>query len=75
MAKALLQATHDFVGIPLRLVLLPAEANEKLHLTSLVQERICAIILYIRGELLDIGCGNNRLVHTYGNGIGADVYD
>ena len=75
MAKTLLQTTYDFVGIPLRLVLLPDEANEKLHLTSLVQERICAIIPYIRGKLLDIGCGNNRLVHTYGNGIGVDVYD
>jgi len=66
---------YDFVGMPLRLVFLPDAANEKLRLTSLVQERISAVIPYIRGRLLDIGCGNNRLVRTYGDGLGVEVYD
>lgn len=30
---------------------------------------------YIKGRLLDVGCGDNRLVKLYGNGIGVDTYD
>jgi len=29
----------------------------------------------VRGRLLDIGCGENRLVRAYGDGIGVDVVD
>src|SRR5262249_30800158 len=28
----------------------------------------------VRGRLLDVGCGSNKLVKAYGNGIGVDVY-
>jgi SAM-dependent methyltransferase len=37
--------------------------------------RIRAVLPFIRGRLLDIGCGMNTLVKAYGNGIGVDVYD
>ena len=39
------------------------------------KERIRAVLPFCRGVLLDIGCGNNELVRTYGNGIGIDVFD
>jgi len=29
---------------------------------------------HIRGRLLDIGCGENQLVKSYGNGVGVDVH-
>ena len=37
--------------------------------------RIRAVLPFIRGRLLDIGCGMNRLAKAYGNGIGIDVHD
>jgi SAM-dependent methyltransferase len=43
--------------------------------TTLDEERINAILPHIRGRLLDIGAGQNRLVNQYGNGIGVDVID
>jgi ubiquinone/menaquinone biosynthesis C-methylase UbiE len=41
----------------------------------LAKIRVNAVFPYLRGRLLDIGCGNNYLVGKYGNGIGVDVYD
>jgi len=33
------------------------------------------VLPYVRGRLLDIGCGTNRLVRSYvGEGLGVDVY-
>jgi len=40
----------------------------------LERRRIEMTLAHVKGRLLDIGCGNNRLVRTYGNGIGVDVY-
>ncbi|WP_256368411.1 class I SAM-dependent methyltransferase [Lutibacter sp. B1] len=37
--------------------------------------RIDKVIPHIEGNLLDIGCGNNQLTKTYGQGIGVDVFD
>lgn len=41
--------------------------------------RIRFVLIYINGKLLDIGCGNNRLVKSYlqmgGEGTGVDVYN
>jgi len=34
--------------------------------------RIKTVMPHIRGRLLDIGCGNNKLVKKYGNGIGCE---
>lgn len=65
----------DFIFAPLRFLLLPDEISEKLGLTSLEQERLNAVLPYIKGRLLDIGAGRNRLVQLYGNGVGVDVRD
>lgn len=37
--------------------------------------RIRMVLPHISGRLLDIGCGANRLVRQYGNGVGVDVHD
>lgn len=37
--------------------------------------RIQTVLPFIKGRLLDIGCGMNRLVRTYGNGVGVDVHN
>ncbi len=37
--------------------------------------RLDYVYPYIKGRLLDIGCGNNALVGRYKNGIGIDTYD
>ncbi len=29
---------------------------------------------YANGKVLDIGCGANNFVRSYGNGVGVDVY-
>ncbi len=40
----------------------------------LLKWRIRTVLPYIEGRLLDIGCGTNKLVPSYGNGIGIDIY-
>lgn len=40
----------------------------------LVKRRIRAVLPYVKGRLLDIGCGTNELARLHGNGIGVDVY-
>ena len=37
--------------------------------------RIKTVMPHIRGRLLDVGCGNNKLVKKYGNGVGIDKND
>jgi SAM-dependent methyltransferase len=41
----------------------------------LEQIRIKQVMPYLKGYLLDIGCGMNNLVRVYGNGVGIDIYD
>ncbi len=74
MKKSIMQHIYDFIGIPFRLILFPDNLNKELGFTSLEDERIYTVMPEINGKLLDIGCGNNRLVKEYGNGVGIDVY-
>jgi 2-polyprenyl-3-methyl-5-hydroxy-6-metoxy-1,4-benzoquinol methylase len=37
--------------------------------------RIGAVLPFVKGKLLDVGCGMNRLVKAHGNGVGVDVHD
>jgi SAM-dependent methyltransferase len=37
--------------------------------------RIKNVLPHIKGKLLDIGCGYNKLVRKYKNGTGVDVFD
>jgi len=41
---------------------------------SLANRRVIAVLPHIRGRLLDVGCGSNRLVRHYANGVGIDVH-
>ena len=40
----------------------------------LAKRRVRAVLPHIRGRLLDVGCGFNRLVRDYANGVGVDVH-
>lgn len=73
--KSFLRSTWDFMGIPFRLVLFDQKWLPKFGWTTLEEERLNAILPYIKGHLLDIGAGSNTLVKRYGNGIGVEVYD
>jgi len=42
---------------------------------TLARRRRERVHRYVRGRLLDIGCGDNRLVREHGDGIGVDVLD
>lgn len=75
MNKSIFQIIYDFIGAPLRLGVLSNEAAERFGFTSITSERINNVLPLIKGELLDIGCGDNRLVRSYGNGIGVDAHD
>jgi SAM-dependent methyltransferase len=73
--KSTFQSVYDFLLAPLRFVFFPESWCERLGLTSLERERIINVLPHVKGRLLDVGCGNNLLAKTYGNGIGVDVYD
>ncbi len=73
--KPLLQAAYDFVGAPLRMIVLPDHQSERLHLTSLRGERLAQVLPVLRGRVLDIGAGDNMLVNLYrksGSSAGRD---
>jgi len=40
----------------------------------LAKRRVRAVLPHISGRLLDVGCGSNRLVRHYANGVGVDVH-
>lgn len=44
-------------------------------IADLEKRRIRIVAVNARGRLLDVGCGENRLVREYGNGTGVDVHD
>lgn len=83
--KSPLQSAWDFVSSPLRMVLLPDQVSERLHMTSLRGERMAAVLPELRGRVLDIGAGDNLLVRLYKEraaddpaaqqSVGADVVD
>lgn len=63
--KNFLQSFYDFIGAPLRMILLPDAVSEKLHLTSLRGERFRKVLPELQGRVLDIGAGDNLLIHLY----------
>jgi ubiquinone/menaquinone biosynthesis C-methylase UbiE len=60
------------VAFPL-LSLISREQTLKLGLTPIDDERVIMALKYTKGRLLDVGCGANNFVRSYGNGIGVDV--
>ena len=69
------QKIWDFIGIPFRLVLFDQSWLPMFGWTTLEDERINRVLTHIQGRLLDIGAGNNKLVKTYKNGTGVDIYN
>ena len=60
------------IAFPL-LSLLSREQTLKLGLTPIDDERVIMALKHTKGRLLDIGCGANNFVRSYGNGTGVDV--
>lgn len=56
------------------LSLLSREQSLKFGLTPLDDERVIMALRYVKGKALDIGCGANNFIRSYGNGTGVDVY-
>ena len=86
--KPIWQSHYDFIGAPLRMMLLPDHRSEQLHLTSLRAERLAAVLPLLEGRCLDVGAGDNMLMKLYRhhavgtphelaaeNSIGVDVFD
>lgn len=73
--KNYLQQIWDFIGIPFRLLLFDQKWLPKFGWTTLDEARFNAVLPYVKGRLLDIGCGTNDLVRLYGDGVGVDVFD
>jgi SAM-dependent methyltransferase len=67
------QRVADHVFFPLNMWL-SEEASCRLGLTPIDHERVRMALPHCRGALLDVGCGNNLLVRSYGSGIGVDVH-
>ncbi len=55
------------------LSVLSRESSLKIGLTPIDDERVIMALKNTEGRLLDIGCGANNFVKSYGNGIGVDV--
>jgi SAM-dependent methyltransferase len=66
----------DWLLTPVRLVL-PHGFLESIGLTSVRQQRNNLVLKYVKGRLLDIGCGNNYLIKQYGepSSVGIDNCD
>ncbi len=77
LRKSWSQTAWDFIGIPFRLLLFDQAWLPPLGWTTLEEERIRATLPHIRGRLLDVGAGENRLLQTYGLacGEGVDIHD
>lgn len=60
------------IAFPL-LILLSREQTLKLGLVPIDDERVIIAMKHTKGRLLDVGCGANNFVRSYGNGIGVDV--
>ncbi len=56
------------------LTFLSREQSLKLGLVPLDDERVIMALHHTKGKSLDIGCGANHYIRSYGNGVGVDVY-
>lgn len=56
------------------LSMLSREVSLKTGLTPIDDERVIMALKYAKGRALDIGCGANNFIRSYGNGVGVDVF-
>ncbi|MFH0852538.1 MAG: methyltransferase domain-containing protein [bacterium] len=72
--KTTWQKIKDFIFFPLR-VFFNHETVKKLGLTSFQEERFNVCLPYVRGRVLDIGCGQgNKFIKMIGGGVGLDPH-
>jgi SAM-dependent methyltransferase len=72
--KPLLQSIMDLIFFPIR-CFFDHKIVSKFGLTSLQTERYNVCMPYIKGNLLDIGCGiGNKFIKKIGHGIGMDPF-
>lgn len=69
-----LKTLFNRIAFPL-LSVLSREQSLKLGLTPIDDERVIMALKHSKGRVLDIGCGANNFVRSYGNGVGVDVAD
>lgn len=55
------------------LALLSREQSLRLGLVPIDDERVIMALRRARGRVLDVGCGSNLFVRSYGDGVGVDV--
>ena len=59
-------------------VFLPESTQTRLGIPTLEERRRKEVLQHARGLVLDVGCGPNRLIHSYraggGRGLGCDVF-
>jgi 2-polyprenyl-3-methyl-5-hydroxy-6-metoxy-1,4-benzoquinol methylase len=75
-SRTIAQRFRNHLLAPLRLTVLSDEQCRRSGVTSINEERIAFARQFVRGRLLDVGCGHNRLVSGYSRfGVGVDVFD
>jgi SAM-dependent methyltransferase len=57
------------------LVFLGREQSLRLGLTPIDDERVIVVLQRAQGRVLDVGCGSNLFVRSYGDGVGVDIVD
>ena len=57
------------------LAVLSREQSKRLGFVPIDDERVIMALNHVEGRVLDIGCGANVFVRSYGDGVGADVVD
>lgn len=72
--KSPLQHLKDFIFFPIRAIFTHKPFVRSMGLSTLQDERLLAVWPHLRGRVLDIGAGDNRLIRLYKNGVGVDVY-
>jgi SAM-dependent methyltransferase len=61
------------LALPL-LSLISRERALDLGLVPIDDERVIMALRYARGRTLDVGCGANNFIRSYGDGVGVDVF-
>ena len=57
------------------LTLISREQSLAMGLTPIDDERVIMALKHTKGKVLDVGCGANNFVKSYGDGVGVDVAD
>ena len=68
-----LKVIKSRVCLPL-LSFLSRNKSLDLGLTPIDDERVIVALKNAKGRTLDIGCGANNFIRSYGNGLGVDVF-